>query len=461
MLAGYAARRDRLCPRPRLAGVLHHPHRAAGRGSAAWPKPSPGCWPWPASPPRPGGAGPGSTTCRHTFAVTTLTRWYRDGADVQAQLPVLSAYLGHSCPEATYWYLQAAPELLALAAGRLQHRPAARHGGRTVMTALAPVLEAFFTDRLMTQRGASPHTIASYRDTFRLLLGYLHQQTGKQPAQLDLADLDAPAIGAFLPAGNNPRQQRRHPQHPAGGHPLPVPLRRLRAPEHAALISRVLAIQPKRTATTIVSYLTPAELDALLAAPDRATWHGRRDHALLVFAAQTGLRVSEITGLAISDVHLGTGPHVYCRGKGRKDRATPLTSHTVGKSSPPGSPSARQPRRPAVLHPGGTPLSRDAVDAPGHQARRHRSRDLPDAAGQEDHPAHPAAHRGDEPAARRRRHHRHRTLARPRKPRHHPRLPARRHGAQGEGHRPHHPARHPRPDATRPPDDLLAFLSQL
>jgi integrase/recombinase XerD len=95
-------------------------------------------------------------------------------------------------------------------------------------------------------------------------------------------------------------------------------------------ISRVLAIQSKRTATTIVSYLTPAELDAVLAAPDQAAWHGRRDHALLVLAAQTGLRVSEITGLAIHDAHLGAGAHVYCRGKGRKDRCTPLTSHTAG-----------------------------------------------------------------------------------------------------------------------------------
>jgi integrase/recombinase XerD len=101
----------------------------------------------------------------------------------------------------------------------------------------------------------------------------------------------------------------------------------LHVPEHAALIGRVLAIQPKRATTTIVSFLTRSEHDALLAAPDRATWHGRRDHALLVFAAQTGLRVSALTGLAMHDVHLGTGPHAYCRGKGRKDRATPLTAH--------------------------------------------------------------------------------------------------------------------------------------
>jgi integrase/recombinase XerD len=183
------------------------------------------------------------------------------------------------------------------------------------MTALAPILEAFFTDRLMTQRGASPHTIASYRDTFTLLLGHIHQHTGKLPAQLDLADLDATTIGAFL----------QHLETSRGNSPATRNARlaairslfryaSLRAPEHAALISRVLSIQPKRTATTIVSFLTPGELDALLAAPDRATWHGRRDHALLVFAAQTGLRVSELTGLTTRDVHLGTGPHTYCRG---------------------------------------------------------------------------------------------------------------------------------------------------
>jgi len=102
----------------------------------------------------------------------------------------------------------------------------------------------------------------------------------------------------------------------------------LRAPQHANLISRVLAIQTKRTTKTIVNFLSRTELDALLAAPDHSTWHGRRDHALLVLAAQTGLRVSEITGVTIDDLHLGTGAHVYCQGKGRKDRCTPLTTHT-------------------------------------------------------------------------------------------------------------------------------------
>lgn len=199
------------------------------------------------------------------------------------------------------------------------------------MTVLAPILEAFFTDRLMTQRGASAHTIASYRDTFKLLLGYVRAQTGKQPSQLDLADLDAVTVGAFLThletvRGNSAATRNNRL---AAIHSL-FRYAALKAPEHIHLISRVLAIQPKRTATTVVSYLTSVELDALLSAPDRSTWHGRRDHALLVLAAQTGLRVSELTRLTIDDVRLSTGAHICCHGKGRKDRSTPLTSHTIG-----------------------------------------------------------------------------------------------------------------------------------
>lgn len=230
------------------------------------------------------------------------------------------------------------------------------------MTSLAPLLQAFFTDRLMTQRAATPHTIASYRDTFKLLLGYIHAQTGKLPSQLDLADLDAAAIGGFLThlqtARGNSAATRNNRL--AAIHSL-FRYAALQTPEHLHMISRVLAIQAKRTATTIISYLTSAELDALLAAPDRLTWHGRRDHTLLVLAAQTGLRVSELTGLTIDDVHLGTGAHVYCRGKGRKDRCTPLTSHTTGiltqwlaERHAPGTAPLFCTRR-------GTPMSSDAV----------------------------------------------------------------------------------------------------
>lgn len=198
------------------------------------------------------------------------------------------------------------------------------------MTALAPLLQAFFTDRLMTQSGASPHTISSYRDTFKLLLGYVHQQTGRLPARLDLTDLDAATIGAFLQhletvRGNSIATRNTRL---AAIHSL-FRYASLQAPEHAHLIGRVLAIQTKRTATTIVTFLDRDELQTLLAAPDPTNWHGHRDQALLTIAAQTGLRVSELTSLTIGDVHLGVGPYVYCRGKGRKDRATPLTSHSV------------------------------------------------------------------------------------------------------------------------------------
>jgi integrase/recombinase XerD len=230
------------------------------------------------------------------------------------------------------------------------------------VTALAPLLQAFFTDRLMTQYGASPHTIASYRDTMRLLLTHVHQHTGKLPARLDLTDLDAATIGGFLHdletvRGNSVATRNTRL---AAIHSL-FRYASLHAPEHADLISRVLAIQTKRATTTIVTFLNPVELDALLAAPDQTTWHGRRDHALLVLTAQTGLRIAELTALTASDVHLGVGAHASCRGKGRKDRCTPLTAHTVGVLT-----SWLTASRPADTDPlfatrRGTPLSQDAV----------------------------------------------------------------------------------------------------
>jgi integrase len=193
------------------------------------------------------------------------------------------------------------------------------------MTALAPIPEAFFTERL-AQRQASPHTVASYRDTFCLLLRYARQRLGTAPSRLDLADLDAPFIGAFpdhlqTERGNGiaTRNNRLAAIHCLFGYAA------LRCPEHAALISRVLAIPGKRTRTTLVSFLTPAETSALLASPDRGSWLGRRDHALILVAVQTGLRVSELTSLTCGDVTLGTGANLRCQGKGRKERRTPLT----------------------------------------------------------------------------------------------------------------------------------------
>jgi integrase/recombinase XerD len=198
------------------------------------------------------------------------------------------------------------------------------------VTDLAPILQGFFTDRLARQKKASPNTVAAYRDTCKLLLAFAQGRTGKPPSRLSLADLDATMVGAFLQHledgrgnGTATRNARLAAVHSLFRYAAP------RAPEHAAVISQVLAIPPRRRERAIVSYLTPDETDALLAAPSRETWHGRRDHALLLLAVQTGLRVSELTGLTRQDACPGAGPHVRCHGKGRKDRATPLTSQTV------------------------------------------------------------------------------------------------------------------------------------
>lgn len=198
------------------------------------------------------------------------------------------------------------------------------------MTALAPTLQAFFTDRLIRQRNASAHTIAAYRDTWRLLLGYAATTIGSAPSQLDLADLGAPLIAGFLDhlehdRGNTirTRNARLAAIHAMFRYAAPA------HPEHAETISRVLAIPPKRFDKALISYLTEPEVDALLDCCDQATWTGRRDHALLLLMVQTGLRISELIGLTCGDVHLGPGAHVACHGKGRKDRITPLTSGTV------------------------------------------------------------------------------------------------------------------------------------
>jgi integrase/recombinase XerD len=198
------------------------------------------------------------------------------------------------------------------------------------MSALAPTLEAFFTERLIRQRQASPNTIAAYRDTLRLLLGFAAQRTGKQPSKLEFDDLDAPLIGAFLDhleveRGNGVRTRNARL---AAIRSL-FRFAALRHPEHANSIERVLAIPPKRFQRNLVTFLSEAEVEALLAAPDRSTWVGRRDRAMLMLAAQTGLRASELTGLRCADVHLGGGPHVSCLGKGRKQRITPLTRSTL------------------------------------------------------------------------------------------------------------------------------------
>jgi len=231
------------------------------------------------------------------------------------------------------------------------------------MSALAPTLQAFFTERLIRQRHASDHTIAAYRDTLRLLLGYATTQTGSPPSRLDLADLDAPMIAGFLDhlerdRGNTVRTRNARL---AAIHSL-FRYAALAHPEHADSISRVLAIPPKRFDQAVITYLTEPEVDALLACCDQTTWTGRRDHALLLLAVQTGLRISELTGLTRDDIHLGPGAHVACHGKGRKDRTTPLTTGTVAVLRDWLSEHDGEPDTPLFPTRRGTKLSRDAIE---------------------------------------------------------------------------------------------------
>ena len=230
------------------------------------------------------------------------------------------------------------------------------------MSALAPTLEAFFTERLIGQRNASPNTVAAYRDTWRLVLRFARARTGKEPSRLDLGDLDAPLIGAFL---DHLEQERHNTARTRNARLSAIRsffrYAALRHPEHAALIARVLAIPAKRCERAEVSYLTRPELDALLAAPDQGTWTGRRDHALLDVAAQTGLRVSELTGLRNQDVELGTGAHIRCTGKGRKQRCTPLARSTVAVLRAWMQERRGEPGDPLFPARRGTPLSRGAV----------------------------------------------------------------------------------------------------
>src|SRR5712691_3836336 len=195
---------------------------------------------------------------------------------------------------------------------------------------LPSLLQSFFTTRLMTQRKASPHTIASYRDTFRLLLQFAQQRLRRAPSQLELENLDASLVDAFLEDLENRRGNG------AKSRNLRLTAIRsffryasLEAPAQSGIIQRVLAIPNQRQPRALVGFLTRPEIEALLAAPNPTTWLGRRDHAFLITAVQTGLRLSEMTALRHKDVSLGAGAHVRCQGKGRKERCTPLAKPTV------------------------------------------------------------------------------------------------------------------------------------
>jgi integrase/recombinase XerD len=230
------------------------------------------------------------------------------------------------------------------------------------MSALAPTLQGFFTDKLIRQRRAGPNTIAAYRDTWRLLLQFASRATGTDPSSLDFSQLDTTLITVFLDHLETERANSTATRNArlAAIRSL-FGYAALHAPEHAELISRVLAIPPKRCDRPVVCFLTPVEIDALLAAPDRRTWLGRRDHALLLLACQTGLRVSELIGLIRSDIDLGPGAHVRCHGKGRKDRATPLTKQTVATLRVWLAERGGPDHDPLFVTSRGHPLSRDAV----------------------------------------------------------------------------------------------------
>jgi integrase/recombinase XerD len=237
------------------------------------------------------------------------------------------------------------------------------------MTALAPVLQAYFTDRLINQRAASPNTIAAYRTTFRLLLAFTAQRTATAPSHLDIDALDADLISAFLnhlerARGNSPATRNNRL---AAIHSLFSYLA-LHHPEHAGSIQRVLAIPPKRTERHILTYLTDQESEALLAACDQRTWTGRRDHAMLALTLQTGLRISEVAGLTRADITLAAGAHVHTIGKGRKERRTPLIPTTKAVLKAWLTKVGAEPGEPLFPTTTGKHLSRDAIE---HRLARH------------------------------------------------------------------------------------------
>jgi len=231
------------------------------------------------------------------------------------------------------------------------------------MSSLAPLLETWFIEHLVKQRRSSPNTIAAYRDAFRLLLGFAQQQLGKPPSKLALPDLDARLIGAFLEDLEQRRSNgaRTRNARLAAVHSF-FHFAALREPMHSALIQRVLAIPQKRFSRPVITFLTAAEITALLATARSDAWIDRRDHALILTMIQTGLRVSELTQLCCSDLQLSTGAHVRCMGKGRKERCIPLTSKTAATLRAWLRGRDAMPHDPLFPNRVGGRLSRDAVE---------------------------------------------------------------------------------------------------
>ena len=237
------------------------------------------------------------------------------------------------------------------------------------MTALATSLQTYFTTFAHRQRDLSSNTISSYRDTWRMLLKYLTATLDVPAATLDFDAVTTTNVTGFLDhlqheRGNNAktRNTRLTAIRSVLGRALPD------HPEHAATITQVLAIPPRRTTRPMIEFLSPAETDALLAAPDPRTWTGRRDHALLLLTVQTGLRISEICSLDYQDVHLGSGPHLACTGKGRRRRITPLTKTTVTTMTNYLAERRTRPGAALFCGPHGLPLSRDALE---HRLAKH------------------------------------------------------------------------------------------
>lgn len=237
------------------------------------------------------------------------------------------------------------------------------------MTSLPGLIQAFFSERLCTQMKASPNTIAGYRDTFRLLLRFASGQVGRPPTRLQIEDLDVDLISDFLVHIETARANTARSRNTRLA-AIRSFFRYVAMSEPALMLhcQKVLAMPSKRYDRRAVEYLDRAEIDALLAAPDRSTWTGRRDHAVLLLALQTGLRASELVGLTRADLAMSVGAHVCCRGKGRKERSTPLRRETVAvlqawlreRGGGPGDPLFPTMR--------GAGLSRDALE---RLVRRH------------------------------------------------------------------------------------------
>jgi len=230
-------------------------------------------------------------------------------------------------------------------------------------TGFPSLLQSFFTDRLFRQRRASPHTIAGYRDSFRLLFRFAKERLGKAPSDLTLDDLNVSFIGSFLEDLETRRKNSARTRN--------IRLAAIHSffqyvvfeePAHALLCQRILAMPPKRHERRPIEFLNREEIDALLAATDSSSWIGRRDRTMLLLTVQTGLRVSELIGLTCQDIVLGTGAHVHCQGKGRKHRCTPLRPETAKMLDAWLRHRRGRPEDPLFLSARGGKLSRDAIE---------------------------------------------------------------------------------------------------